>query len=250
MNGLAPESADASDAFAAIRRQAAALGYGLQAMLPAAAMPLPAVAPHTALWLVCNTGDAVQRRWRGERAVGTLLADNAAASLEACGPLDDHCRAELVALLGALPHRVLYPQPARAAPLPLLAVLAAAGWLRPGPFMNTLHARYGSWWAVRALIALDATPDPAPDPLGDAPCTGCEAPCVTACPAAAVTMSGWDALRCLPERSAAGSPCANRCPAREICPAGRDWRYEPATIAYHYGASQQTLLQWRAKGRA
>lgn len=240
------------DDLAAIRRQAAGLGYGLQAVLPVAAVPalVPLAAPWPALWLVCNTGDAVQARWRAGRPVAALLADNAAAGPASCGPLDDFCRAELGALLGLHAHRVLHPQPSSAAPLPLLAVLEAAGWLRPGPFMNTLHAGYGSWWAVRAVIALDAEADAAPEPLGASPCRDCPAPCVHACPAGAVARSGWDGGRCLEQRLADGSPCAGRCPAREICPAGRIWRYETATIAYHYGASQQTLRNWRVRNRA
>lgn len=237
-----------------LREQAVRLGYGLQTMLPVSAISAPGLAPLAApfrtLWLVCNTGDAVQRRWRAGRDIEALLADNAATGAGSCGPLDDFCRAELGALLGTQAHRVLHPHPASTAPLPLLALLAAAGWLRPGPFMNTLHARYGSWWAVRAVIALDAGADAPGEALGPSPCLDCSAPCVPACPAAAVGKPGWEAQRCLAQRVTIGSGCARRCIARESCPAGREWRYEPATIAYHYGASQQTLQRWRGGERA
>lgn len=230
------------------RAWAAHLGYGLQCVLPASAVPAlaAAVAPFSAIWLVCNTGPAVQQRWRAGRDLSACLADNAATGAGSCGPLDDFCRAELVMLLDGQVHRVLHPQPASEPPLPLLTLLAAAGWLRPGPFMNTLHARYGSWWAVRAVIALDAEADASLPALGATPCTDCPAPCVSACPAGAVGSAGWDAHRCLAQRTAPDSACAARCPARESCPAGRDWRYDAPTIAYHYAASLQVIRQWQA----
>jgi len=227
-------------AFSACRARAAALGYGLQTVLAGDADS----APFSALWLVCNTGASVQRRWAAGRPPAQLLALNATAPATSCGPLDDFCRAELSALLGALPHRVLFPHANGAPTLPLLPRLEAAGWLRPGPFMNTLHPRYGSWWAVRALIALDAEPDPAAA-LGDSPCVTCSAPCIEACPASAVSMAGWNGQACIRQRLDTASPCTADCRARSACPGGAEWRYDAATRAYHYGVSLATLRDWQ-----
>ncbi len=228
-----------------LRSRARELGYGLQALLP---LPGWIEAPGcTRLWLVCSTGDAVQRRWLAGRTVAACLAEEAATPAEtSAGPLDDFCRAELATLLDGLAYRFLFPHPYAELPFPLLKLLGELGWLRPSPLMNTLHAHIGSWWAVRAVVAL-AGNDEAPvetTTLGADPCLGCAAPCISACPGGAVSRAGWRFEACAAQRLAPASPCAATCPARLACPAGAPLRYGSDVLAYHYGVSLRTLREF------
>lgn len=225
---------------------AARLGYRLQATVAADALTghLPSSLPPAfrTLWIVCSTGDQVQGRWLGDRDPEEMMAVNVRAEPDSAGPLDDFCRSELVSLLGDRPHAVLFPSDRNARHWPLLPVLRAAGLLRPSPIMNSLHHRYGGWWAVRAVIALtEQAAIACLDDLGDSPCLSCDAPCVDACPGDAVHRKGWVFDACAMQRLREDSPCAYRCPARLACPAGAGFRYNDRVLHYHYGVSLQTL---------
>ena len=235
-----------SNHLASIYAAATRLGYRLQKTVSAYAVAdhLPAGLPPElkTLWIVCNTGDQVQVRWLGERDPRDLMAANRRAGPESAGPLDDFCRSELVALLGNIPHAVLFPS-TRSEPLFLLMpVLRAAGLLRPSPIMNSLHHHYGSWWAVRAVIALQtqATSNRS-DELGESPCLQCDAPCADACPGGAVNRVGWDFDACARQRLRVNSSCADCCPARLACPAGAAFQYDDRVLRYHYDTSRESL---------
>jgi len=235
-----------------IRARAAELGYAQQAVI-AMPMAIAAQAPDAErLWVVCSVGDAVQRRFLAGRDPALCLALEAETPPDSAGPLDDFCRAELAALLGDMPHGFLFPHPRRQAPLPLLAVLEAAGWQRASPVMSSLHARHGSFWAVRAVVALRAEHAPAivAPSLGDDPCLGCAAPCVEACPGGAVSArEGWRLEACAAERLLPRSPCATHCLSRLACPVGEGYRYDDAVLTYHGGVSLRALRE-RAAGHA
>jgi len=242
VSGLAPVFADAGR-----------LGYGLQALLVAGCLPRGSgdTGGFSHLWLVCSTGAMVQRRWLAGREPGPLVSAGAGPAPGSCGPLDDFCRAELGGLLGGRGHRFLYPRAAEEPQAPLVAVLEAAGLHRPSPLMQALHRRFGAWWAVRALIAVDAgagemIPGAMAEPLGADPCQGCDRPCARACPAGAVGPGGWDWRRCTTYRLEAGSACTRDCPARVACPVGAAFRYPVEVRAYHYGVSRRFLEGWRA----
>ena len=237
MSGLARVFADAGR-----------LGYGLQALLPSARLPggCGNAEGFSHLWLVCNAGARVQRRWLAGRDPESLLPVGADPAPGSCGPLDDFCRAELGGLLGGRGHRFLYPRAAAEPQAPLVAILAAAGLHRPSPLMQALHWRFGTWWAVRALIAVNAgagemIPDAVAEPLGVDPCPGCDRPCIRACPAGAVGPGSWHWRRCTAYRLEAGSACRRDCPARVACPVGAAFRYPVEVRAYHYGISRRFL---------
>ena len=127
---------------------------------------------------------------------------------------------------------------ARGAPtatvIPFQRLGRAAGLGAPGPLGLQIHPVYGPWWAYRALIVLDVALPPGPAP-GDA-CAGCPAPCVEACPAAAVQRSGFVIAACHARRLV-DEPCRLSCAARIACVRGPEHRYDAAELAFHMVAS-------------
>jgi hypothetical protein len=118
--------------------------------------------------------------------------------------------------------------------IPFQRLGRAAGLGPPGPLGLQIHPTFGPWWAYRALVVLD-TPLPALAPLGDG-CAGCPAPCVAACPAGAVQLSGFVIPACHARRLAA-EPCRRSCAARIACIRGPEHRYTVDQLAFHMDAS-------------
>jgi hypothetical protein len=73
------------------------------------------------------------------------------------------------------------------------------------------------------------------------PCASCPKPCVEACPAGAVTATGFAFVPCSARRLAHGSACARMCFARMACPVGTAERYGVAQLAFHMDASLVSL---------
>ncbi len=228
-----------------IARHAAQMGYGIQAWLAAADVQdlMSLAEPFDHVWLVCSVGDTVQRRWLGHRDPELLAL---ATARHERGGLDEHCRRELREMLGTLPHEFLFPESRHQTRAPLVALLGRAGLLRPSPIMSSLHRRYGSWWAVRAALAVGCeTPPIRNTGLGPDPCIDCPAPCIDACPADAVARAGWDWHACAEHRVREHSACADRCFARSACPIGTEHRYSEPVARYHYLASLPSVRRWR-----
>ncbi|WP_239520668.1 ferredoxin [Pseudooceanicola aestuarii] len=96
-----------------------------------------------------------------------------------------------------------------------------AGGVQRSPVTLLADAEDGLHLAFRGALALPATlPLPAPRP---APCTGCIAPCATACPAGALTPAGYDVPACRAWlETEAGKICLHHgCQVREACPPAR-----------------------------
>jgi epoxyqueuosine reductase len=110
----------------------------------------------------------------------------------------------------------------------------AAGLGGPGPLGLQIHPTFGPWWAYRALIVLDRALPAAAAP-GDG-CAGCDAPCVAACPAAAVARGGFDIVACQARRLVA-EPCRLSCAARIACVRGPAHRYRDQELAFHMRAA-------------
>jgi hypothetical protein len=136
-------------------------------------------------------------------------------------------------------YRIFFPfvdsQPA----LPFQRLGQAAGLGPPGPLGIQIHPRFGPWWAYRALIVLGtALPDePAP---GDG-CAGCDAPCVAACPAHAVAVTGFVFASCRAHRLE-DPACHFACAARSRCIRGPEHAYGARQLAFHMSASMPTPL--------
>lgn len=114
----------------------------------------------------------------------------------------------------------------------------------------------GTWMAVRLAywVQLSAAQQEVLrgvyPPLGKrSPCDDCvERPCITHCPASAVTPCGEHLDRCIAHRLKPDSSCADRCLAREACPVGREHAYSDRQRAYHYSVSLRVLHRWSQGG--
>jgi len=121
-----------------------------------------------------------------------------------------------------------------ASPIPFQRLGRATGLGAPGPLGLQIHPVYGPWWAYRALVVVDAEL-PAAAPVGDG-CAGCDAPCVAACPAAAVQRAGFVVPACHARRLAVEA-CHLSCAARIACVRGPEHRYSDQQLAFHMTAS-------------
>lgn len=109
----------------------------------------------------------------------------------------------------------------------------------PSPTGMLIHPDYGLWHAYRGALAFaDAAPFP-PRGQRPAPCPNCvDRPCLSTCPAGALTAFGYDVGRCrshvvLPD----GWTCRDGgCQARAACPVGQAFRYGPDQAAFHMAA--------------
>ena len=158
-------------------------------------------------------------------------------------PLDRFTRAAVdaaaVETLGAagVAYRTYFPFTESVPALPFQRLGRAAGLGGPGPLGLQIHPELGPWWAYRALIALagdwsDVVPATR---LGDG-CAGCPAPCVAACPAGAVRLTGFSVADCHARRRTAPA-CHLSCDARLRCIRGVEHRYAEEQLAFHMAAS-------------
>lgn len=68
-------------------------------------------------------------------------------------------------------------------------------------------------------------------------CLGCPAPCVSACPAGAVSEAAYDVAKCVAHlRSSAGAECLSGCLVRRSCPAGRRVKLPREQREFHMSA--------------
>ena len=103
------------------------------------------------------------------------------------------------------------------------------------PVRLLVHAGQGLMVSFRGALALkEAVAVPPP---GTKPCETCAAPCLTACPAGAITAAGYDVPRChafldQPE----GADClTGGCLVRRACPVSQSYARLPEQSAYHMG---------------
>jgi len=134
-------------------------------------------------------------------------------------------------------HAVLrLPFETDAPPLSFVHLAEAAGLGTRSVLGVLVHPEFGPWMALRGAIFVDGAP-PAPRPAaGFDPCSSCrDRPCLAACPAGAISASGWNVPVSIDFRVARGeqNPCAERCHARVACVYGRRHRYPDDALAYH-----------------
>jgi hypothetical protein len=139
---------------------------------------------------------------------------------------------------------ILYPGPT---PVPLQQLGVFAGWSHVSPLGIGINTGFGTWFAYRALFALDnPLQETVPVASHGTPCDQCvEKPCRSACPAGAVRLhKPFDLDRCVSHRLEFASSCADRCLARLACPVGQDWRYDEDQLVYHGRRSLDALRAW------
>lgn len=161
------------------------------------------------------------------------------AGLGGAHPIDDYtvrCVENwLASHLPGKPWRILYPGPQ---PVGLQALGRLAGWHHASPFMVGIDAGWGSWFAYRALVLVDADlPLSLPVDHGH-PCTSCaEQACIAACPASAAHPDHFRLDRCLGFRGNDNSACRDTCLSRLACPVGAEHRYSTEQMRHSYAQS-------------
>ena len=118
---------------------------------------------------------------------------------------------------------------------PFLAWARRSGRAWPSPVGMLVQADTGLFVSYRGALAFAAPiPVPAPAPM---PCPDCAAPCLTACPAGALTGEGYDVPRCHAHLDTpAGAEClGGGCLVRRACPVGAHLRSGEQS-AFHMAA--------------
>ena len=155
-------------------------------------------------------------------------------------PLDRYTRhvlRESSAAMRPQAHAVLYTDKREDAYLPLVALARRAGFGVPGRVGVLLHPHYGPWISIRAALLLGqavAFEESAPFD----PCTGCPAPCESACHGQVVSSQGVDTVGCFRTKLLKRA-CRAACDARSACVAGPEHAFTPEQIAHH------SRIRWR-----
>lgn len=147
-------------------------------------------------------------------------------------PIDRWSARVIGALASTLGGRALFPFGDPPRPFISWALRSGRAWQSPVTLL--VHDMAGLMLSYRGAILL---PGVLPDSPSDAsPCDTCaERPCLTACPASALTGEGYDVGACHDFLDTeAGLDCmSGGCAVRRSCPAGRNYRRLKEQSAYH-----------------
>lgn len=112
------------------------------------------------------------------------------------------------------------------------ALRSGRAWASPVQFL--VHEEMGLFASYRGAVALRERLELPPPPAA-APCAGCPAPCLTACPAGALTAAGYDVPACRDFLSGPdGADCLARgCAVRRACPVSAGHARLQVQSAYH-----------------
>jgi methylmalonic aciduria homocystinuria type C protein len=120
---------------------------------------------------------------------------------------------------------------------PMQRLAHHAGLAHLAPCALNVHAIYGPWIALRAVIVFDAPGPDQPPPDLPNPCPDCATACLPAFARAAA------ALRDDPGAAfGLGDTWRLWLAIRDACPIGRAHRYGDAQIAYHYRNDRRVLV--------
>lgn len=114
-----------------------------------------------------------------------------------------------------------------------------SGRIWESPVKLLVHSGQGLLVSFRGALALKTRVEiPAPLPR---PCDTCPAPCLTACPAAALGATGYDVPACHKWLDDKGSAClSGGCLTRRACPASHAYARLEVQSAYHMGRFHKT----------
>ena len=196
---------------------------------PADRVPaLPGGEPPAAVVLVGNAGPAL---W----AAFTASPEHRDSRPD---PLDRWTKTVLEQTARALGAAVLFPFSGPPY-LPFQHWARRAEPVHPSPLGMLIHPDYGLWHAYRGAFAFAESIPPQEMDDRPSPCATCpDRPCLGACPVGAFADSGYDVGACRRHiAGAAGEDCiAFGCRARQACPVGREFLYDPAQAAFHMAA--------------
>jgi cyanocobalamin reductase (cyanide-eliminating) / alkylcobalamin dealkylase len=134
-----------------------------------------------------------------------------------------------IAATTGLAHRSYFAHVTTPRALPIQRLADLVGFAALAPSHLAIHAQYGPWFALRAVVTvnLDGPSTPAPEPAR--PCQACAEPCVQALQRA-LAASGTSL-----DRRSIAAHAADWIAVRDACPVGRASRYDNEQLRYHYG---------------
>jgi hypothetical protein len=136
-------------------------------------------------------------------------------------------------------YKILYPGTHRVG---LQQLGKLAGWHHPSPFWVGVNNEWGSWYAYRVVVLANSNFTTTSRVESESPCDSCDdKPCISICPANALTESNFDVKQCSAYRLQENSNCSHQCLSRLRCPVGKEHRYSREQIEYHYGVSYKTI---------
>jgi epoxyqueuosine reductase len=149
-------------------------------------------------------------------------------------------------------YRYVYPFRFWTEPVSFMHLARAAGLAGPSMLGVVIHPHYGPWIALRAAVLVDQELFAPPQAEGFDPCPTCvERPCITACPASAMSLErGWDIPACVQHRLRVTTDCVDYCRARFDCVYGREHRYPLDELQYHQQRSFAEMKKYFAKPAA
>jgi ferredoxin len=116
----------------------------------------------------------------------------------------------------------------------------AAEGLQASPLGILIHPDFGLWHGYRGAIGFAEALDLPKPHIRPSPCLACDAkPCLSSCPAGAVSGDGFSLAACRSHLASAegGRGCMQAgCLARAACPVGEDYRYPSAQLKFHMDA--------------
>jgi epoxyqueuosine reductase QueG len=97
-----------------------------------------------------------------------------------------------------------------------------------------LHPIYGPWISLRGAFITNLELNEYDGPISSfSPCPCCDKPCISACPANTISISGWDWESCMRFRMR-DETCAKSCASRRACPYGKAEQYSEEQLNYHH----------------
>ncbi len=123
----------------------------------------------------------------------------------------------------------------------MLQLSEASGFANVGPAHLAVHTEYGPWFAMRAVIVVDA-PAPGASPTAPDPCRECSAPCREA-------LSHATAGHATTAEQDLRSSWRQWLAVRDACPLGQGHRYSDDQNRYHYTKDRGVLDAAHTKAR-
>ncbi len=131
-------------------------------------------------------------------------------------------------------YKTLFPFGADATQLNFLKLGELCGAGVPSLLGILLNPIYGPWISLRGAFITNLEVDEQDGPIcGFSPCPSCEKPCISACPANTISVSGWDWEACMRFRIS-DETCATYCASRRACPYGKAEQYSDEQLLYHH----------------
>jgi len=106
----------------------------------------------------------------------------------------------------------------------------------PSPIGPLIHQHFGLWHAYRGALLFRQKIDLEPLHRTKPPCETCgDKPCLSGCPVGAFSPDHYDVAACVEHlKSNNGTACmSGGCRARQACPVGQAYQYEPDHAQFH-----------------